>query len=607
VKGQIGLLLKGHYALGYSGPLLIFDCFLLFWLALDVVRFLLEGYSLAPVIAPPFFNGRESLPPAFLFVAFAMLVVPIPIAVWRSTGFGSAFFRGRLAAKPMLVMMIHGVVCLFFVYATMLSHDMQILSGFELTPDQYRPSFNSHFYGLIFTGFFIIKHGFEYLAAGFALIASTVFGWILLGREFPKTMQQYLVRLDLAGLPPELRVVKADPHAEQDYFLSPVQVEYVAAEERRILAGHMRLRCGSKQSTDYLDQLFSECRKTVLQELIQCVSSDTRQELLRTWDFGLFTGTPRAFEAALGWMAPPRTIVVSPYASPSLVRMVQWRSAAAGDAVHVIAFQPDDYLRLWSEQEEIILREVARARAAAQPATAQPNSPTHSGEKAGTIVLLLSEVFYATGLRVPLRSFLERLRAQSWASDLQVIVDGTNAAGNGELIAGDAAWDHYVFGPHRWLLCNQRCGVLVSRQNLNALPPPPNIWRVGQPKTPAQSCIIAALSAALSLPKSGRLKPLRQRSQKLREYFKLNLPSNAHVIGLETLMSESFILSCSPAPAHGWKFRASELADMLAKESLPASIVTLTPNRPWLRIAISFHRDIRDLNRLSSFLEAVIG
>ena len=173
---------------------------------------------------------------------------------------------------------------------------------------------------------------------------------------------------------------------------------------------------------------------------------------------------------------------MSPFVSPSLRASLRWQAFLTGDELETIDFLPADYFRPWHEQESMMLK---RARSIQK-------------DSRGSLVFVISEVFYASGRRIPLVAFLDNLRTAVQDRSVNIIVDGTNAVGNRCLIQVDACWDSYVFSTQHWLMASESCGVVLWRAAQDDLEPePPDAIRVGDSNAEAQLRALAGIAAAV--------------------------------------------------------------------------------------------------------------
>ena len=101
-------------------------------------------------------------------------------------------------------------------------------------------------------------------------------------------------------------------------------------------------------------------------------------------------------------------------------------------------------------------------------------------------------------------------------------------------------------------------------------------------------------------------KVLQNRAEELRSYLRLNLPKNFEVVGVNKGLEDSYVFAVRPSLGHTWRWNADELNQRLRTAEYPASVVMLDPSNPWVRIAVASFADVRDLNRLCTFLDSSI-
>jgi len=282
----------------------------------------------------------------------------------------------------------------------------------------------------------------------------------------------------------------------------------------------------------------------------------------------------------------PRLIVISPYVSPHLRELLEWRAAQAGDTVTSLAFEPEEYSLDWPVQEAKI---VQAAEAAVR-------------SQSGNVFVVISEVSYASGRRLILPELLARLKDALAGREFRVAVDGTNAAGNRGRIRADLDWDDYVIAPHRWLLAPEPCEILLSKRARNGKPAAPGLWRKAAPKSEREIAVVTGLHAALQLIRKYGLEYFWSRGERLCQESRLGLPGNVQIVGENSGTLETFIMSCCPRPGGLWRLGPDELEKQVVKRLLPASVLRLEPKPPWVRVTIPYYMDFQDLRRVCEFL-----
>jgi hypothetical protein len=94
------------------------------------------------------------------------------------------------------------------------------------------------------------------------------------------------------------------------------------------------------------------------------------------------------------------------------------------------------------------------------------------------------------------------------------------------------------------------------------------------------------------------------RCKRLREELRLGMPSTTQIVGDALNLRETFILALCPSDGHRWRFdNAIELEHELLRRRVKASVIKLDPRCAWVRIALPFYLDAREITRATKFLK----
>jgi hypothetical protein len=581
-------LLRKHFELGYVRQLLWVDYFLLFMFALDLSDYHINhGLALSTwaIWQVATTTVLASFQQVLVFTLFLLVIVPIVITFLRVIGWTGTFLKGRLAHTQYRVLCVHASICLLLAYLFCVATQMENLSGYaQRSNGAIHYSFQSLFALLVTSPILKVILGSTTTLVG--VVATTVLSYVALGTQSSTTLKQYLLRASLADLPAEYRPVKTAGRFDVPNPSTLTRVDAVHIFAARVLREYQELGPGSSKATEYLDGRYSECIGTITDKLLIAPSNNASRLPVK---INLFTGSKGAFEAALAQIPGRRKLIVSPYSSPSLTNLVRWFSLLSGDEFAAITFPVATYSQTWEEQQRIIITNLA-----------QMSQDTNS-----TLVLVVSEVFFASGLRIPLETFIRNVGAAIPRNRIRFIVDGTNAVGNRRVVDLDADWDSYIFSPHKWLMATENCGVLLSRnETTTGGPDAPGIWKVGARKRDVQIRVLAGLRGAVELMRSPGLMYFAKRCNILRQQFKLRLPG-IRLIGDLSGLEETFIFSCLPGGTNVWKLTGIEMESEIISRGLNASVLPLDPMVPWVRIAIPYFLDVREITRLCEFLDEV--
>ncbi len=357
VSVQIVAVLKDHYRAGYSRPLLWFDSLLLFLIIVDVCRFYTMGLSVSAALwlrdAPP---PSDLIWDALRLLLFLMVILPVLIAFLRIVGWFGDLLGGPLTKSQNRVLIGHSVMCAVLVYSLLVTRNMQVLSGWTQTKTGYEFTFNSYFYSLLISSEFL-KTVFVWMVGLVGVSFAALISFVVHGKEFAEPVKHYFARAALTDLPADFLPIRNPGRSEVPRAGVPVRVKFVNDAYDRVLKNYQKLSPRSPKAIHYLDDEFEKCRQTILSQLVQPSpnGAHTPKDKL---SLGFFVGTRRAFEAALGRIPPPRVIVTSPFASPSLLALLQWHAFMTGDELETIEFQAEEHFRPWREQESAILEKI---------------------------------------------------------------------------------------------------------------------------------------------------------------------------------------------------------------------------------------------------------
>jgi hypothetical protein len=97
------------------------------------------------------------------------------------------------------------------------------------------------------------------------------------------------------------------------------------------------------------------------------------------------------------------------------------------------------------------------------------------------------------------------------------------------------------------------------------------------------------------------------RCNRLREELRWGMPSTTEIVGSgEGDLKETFVIAFCPRNGHGWRFdTAGQLEEELLRRNVKGSVVKLDARRPWLRVALPFYGDAREITRTAKFLKEV--
>jgi hypothetical protein len=348
-----GHILRVHFKLGYTWLLVLFDVWLLAFLALDVAVYKAEGLSVqsawdlpaGPGAAPSLWNG-------ILFLGFMLLALPAVLAILKASGV-PVLATTNVSKRPWAVVAIHFAICVLFVYAALFTRRMELISGWKQVDGEYSTRFVSTFQYLVASPLLKIVVSLVSSAAGAVSVA--VLGYFLVGGGAAKPVRQYAVRATLADLPRELKpagfstwVGGAHQHP---------RVPEIRRFHSRMLKEYSNAR-NSKEATAYIDGEIRACRTLIRDHLMQADDTTPKTGEARNFEIELYEGIGRAFEAALQGPRRYACVIVSPYSRDSVGNLAESYCSVSGARFVKL---PVDHARseaTWQEQADELIEAI---------------------------------------------------------------------------------------------------------------------------------------------------------------------------------------------------------------------------------------------------------
>jgi selenocysteine lyase/cysteine desulfurase len=339
---------------------------------------------------------------------------------------------------------------------------------------------------------------------------------------------------------------------------------------------------GSARATSLLLSLAEEARALIRELLLGPGEGESCQ-------IEFVGGTSRAVEIALARSGRPQKLIISPFEHPSVMEVAKWFVSVSGAELSQLRFVPDDYSHDWQAQEEILVRQIAEQLKGVQQAA-----------------LVLSEVNYATGVRIPVEQVIDRLYRLVAPSVLKIILDGAHAAGNNQYPSGVAKCSSYIFSGHKWLLAPEPCGVILTRKPSPEQLVPYDAWSSTLPATTVNVHMLAGIVSSLRFLRELGLEKLWEHSRELRRRFVARIQPCFAVVGDGSGMATTLLLAVCPRAGKRWKFSAAELAAYLQNNSVHALVMNIDPEMPWIRVAFPCFIDFEHVDILCDVLEGTV-
>lgn len=407
--------------------------------------------------------------------------------------------------------------------------------------------------------------------------------WVSEWDRAPQWMRDYWILVPLADLNGRLYPTQGRYGVNFDGGLAP-EIRLAREAARRARKGFQRGLAASRNAWVQLNKR----RLAETQGFFAFLLKDVESSDEMVWS--VFSGTSRALDAALSRVPGRKQIVMSHLEHPTEEKVANWhaRLTDSPDPIHLA--REGVWSTPWSESEEWLGEQIERL----------------AGESQVPVVLLISEVSYATGLVIPLRRLLERLEPLRRSGKLHVIVDGAHSAGNMGVIRTRAGWDSYIASTHKWLYSPEPGGLLFWREGAGAGEAIPyDAWtRHGPPASTTAVETIAALFGSAELLHPQRAERLWQRCAELRDLFLEVSKEQFIVVGDELRLQNTGLLSISPAAEFAWD-NPDALEERFFRAKVRLTVVRID-ERPALRLAFHYFQDGVQVLRLAKTLRRAL-
>lgn len=586
-----------HLCVGYTWWLLAVDIVVLVGLfGTDVVRFESHELSLLRALA----NSPEGLiylkfSDVVLGIAVGVVVLPL---VMSTILVGSGrFYQRAFGFRLVGNIVVHLMLCSGIVYAIVLEHAMERLSGSAVTGGGVKYAFQGWMKGLL-TG---LAPGMErYGWYALILIILPVVVHPLLKRlvlarkgKVPPWIRVYYSSLQLAYYGADTRYKRS--RRQKRNFLGVVspRMRYLERAVDVHLGRYEALVAGSAEAGAYLEGTVRRA-VSLFRELF--LSGDSRKE----YSVSLLPGTTRALEVAICRCCRGGKVILSPIEHPAERVACEWLKRTRGITVEEIDIPKGDLVGNWENVLEVLARETAAIVGRFK-------------RSQGRCVLVLSEVWWATGLRIPVRPIVDRVRKALKESGVSqkkfvVVVDGAHGTGNTDGLEFMEDVDAYVCSGHKWLLTPEPIGIIITKgSGGDGAPAAYDEWRTELPVTTASARAVASLYEGLKF--IDRVGPslVMGHARAVRDTFLERVEGWLDVVGRETGLTFSSLVSVRPAVGWRWAYAGRELGRYLRKKGVHAFVMEKGYDGvAWVRLAFPYYCSGSDVNRLIRVLRGAV-
>jgi hypothetical protein len=577
-------LFQIHLRLGFTRILFIVDSMFAIFVLCDLVIYWKMGLSLhSAAIATNLPQPFPLVWPLCAFFVFLTVLLPVILAIAKVSAV-PGFVGLNPSSHPEAIAIIHSAICIFFVGFAVLAERMEMLSGWEQDESVFTTIFHSTFLAIVTSPLF--SKSIAALGSLGGVAVTTLGGFLLFGEKGGKTLNQYATRARLADLPTELHPERSPFRVALTGIEANRAIPIIRTLKRSFIDKYYNEMDSRSKRLSYVHDLLAECDQLIRANLFETSLSSKSEGFKQIGNSEMFVDQDGAWEAALRGAPALDLVVVGPNCTFRVASEVEAYCSTMGLPMVKLPAVPTDDYSSWAVQQLNILASL---------------KATLNNYRSAA--LITNHVSYISGLKVPLQAFIRKVRSEASATSLYIIVDGTNAVGNGCRIPSDGDWDAYIFSPDRWLLAPEPISILLTKSAVS-----PTAAHCGSLKDNRRSydavlSAIAGLRASLEIVESRQLDYFWRRCSALRRAFIAGVPKSIRILGTQSADESTFILSCYPAGNSSWRRSVEELNDAVGKICDSASILTIDEGCPWMRVTFPYYLDPRDLNRLNIFLE----
>lgn len=482
-------------------------------------------------------------------------------------------------------LMLHCLFHLGLLYLYWLSPYMQYLSGYVFDHGSINFLYESKYYAFV--------NGIAWplnILAAIVFAIQLVLSLRLSGEDPIRIIKHYNLWLSLADPEGEFYPVNNKRLNFNAGGISP-QIKYVSKKVKAKEKIYQEAVPGSRDAAAYLLQLSNNC-KSVIYHLLNIDNSDHRLRI------EFHTGTSRALELAIARIPRPLKIILSPYEHPSEYEVVKWLSSLNEVELIPINLPATLYHRDW-ELHEAALGE-------------QLNEIVCNDHY--NYVFILSEVYYATGMVVPVSRLMDRYRIIK-SKRISFLIDASHSVGNNNKPFGNGrlildSTDAYIFGSHKWLFSPEPCGVsLLSGDFIHHQNSSYDVWKDDLPVTTVGFARIGSFMSSLELlSDDNRYLSFMELSGLMRDEFVKSISDKFTVVGSSSNQRMSNMIAIKPKDGYRWiKTDEESLSSHLYRLGVNCKVINKEEDSLWLRLTFLYFITYFDIAQLRSKLESSIS
>ena len=568
-----------HIRIGYVSAVLCADLLLLALVGIDCISFEKTGSSLMAAVLLVFrYTTRAELVVIIKFLVVMIFIIPICMAIIRVCAGAGPRLETMFGIRSAFVDCSHTFLSLFFAFAYLVFMRAEIVSGYVLEGSSYQFGFESIFanYGVL-----PMTKAMYYVIGLLGVGASIITGKLFFKTDPADWVVDYIARVKLADLRSTFYPTSGRHSGHFNTAGIAPEIRFTKEYSSAIISKYQSYLPGSSRAKDYLEGIAKECRSILSSLMILPPEKASRIEF--------FPGTSRALEVALSRLSPSRRMILSPYEHPTEEYVVKWCSGLWGVDYKKIDFRSEDFGMKTGQQVQKVASEIKTLMGDGKQST-----------------LVLSEVCYSTGRRIPVEQITRELWNSVSRDSLKIVIDGAHAVGNGQWLDNLECSDCYVFSAHKWMFSPEPCGVLVSSDSVPVQTVPYDCWSDVVPQATASARTIAGLRASLELFQLAEPEYVWSRSTDLRDRFEGLIRGTFGIVGPYEKSTESFMIAVYPDTDYRWGVGFQELSAHFRRKYLDPLVLRIDPVTPWIRIAFPYFLDTFKIELLAKSLKNTV-
>jgi hypothetical protein len=564
-----------HVRVGYVKLLLGITVAIDFLYLLDIYRYEQSGRSLEPALqaAGP---SAEVFRNILMLLFFLAVIAPSFLSIFRVL-IGSREIGGtEFWVSNRYVIFGQFVACLLLGFFYALATSMQEISGYRGWPLGTGFEFNSWLAGSMN---YLLEHYLVLYSFLMQLLLSAGSQVLRTRLKKPEAILAYMTKVQLSDVRGEFYPIHDRRVLNFDVKMAPA-IQFIRRELRRDLNRYQKAVPGTARAVDILE----DARRASAARLRRHLAAASFPS---EWNIRFFGNTVDAIAAVVAGGNGNKLVIASPYESSSEFQLL---TKTKGVETESLSGGPG----FFSQPTGLQIEQTAQQILDKLPAD-------------GKTIVLLSEICYATGLTVPVGAIMREVKHRSAEHGAQppgFVIVGTLAMGNVEkpgvdCAGADGLCQGYVAAGHHWLFAPEPCAFAVGAHSGPETLKTPGILR--------SAVGVLGLHASLHCLETIGMEETRGRSLQLRDCFVKQVRSQFEIVGENTGLEPSLMLSVAPRAGLQWALGSARgLQVELYRHNINARVIPADPGPDWMRLCFPYFLEERHVARLSQFLLSAV-